>query len=93
MIAFKQLLLSSDTQLQPGTSSDSKSTMMDRLAKTADQRRSKVRRGSHKARPITGDGFSSRRGVEMLPHWELNYVINDRGFTRWLKKKKKVGNI
>lgn len=77
MIAFKQLLLSSDTQLQPGTSSDSKSTMMDRPAKTADRRRSKVRRGSHKARPITGDG-----GVEMLPHRELNYVINDGDFIR-----------
>lgn len=43
MIAFKQPLLASDTQLQPGTSSDSKSTMMDCLAKTADQRRSKFR--------------------------------------------------
>lgn len=43
MIAFKQPLLASDTQLQPGTSFDSKSTMMDCLAKTADQRRSKFR--------------------------------------------------
>lgn len=58
MIASKQPLLSSDTQLQPGTSSDSKSTMMDCLAKTADQRRSKVRCGLHKACPITRDGFS-----------------------------------
>lgn len=77
MIAFKQRLLSSDTQLQPGTSSDSKSTMMDCLAKTADQRRSKVRCGSHEACPITGDGFSSRRRVGMLLHRELNYGIND----------------
>lgn len=43
MIAFKQPLLASDTQLQSGTSSDSKSTMMDCLAKTADQRRSEFR--------------------------------------------------
>lgn len=43
MIAFKQPLLASDTQLQPGTSSDSKSIMMDCLAKTADQRRLKIR--------------------------------------------------
>lgn len=43
MIAFKQPLLASDTQLQSGTSSDSKSTMMDCLAKTADQRRLKIR--------------------------------------------------
>lgn len=77
MIAFKQPLLSSDTQLQPGASSDSKSTMMDRPAKSADQRRSKVRRGWRKARPITGDG-----GVEMLPHREPNCVINDGDFIR-----------
>lgn len=84
MIAFKQPLLSSDTQLQPGTSSDSKSTMMDCLAKTADQRRSEVRRGLHKACPTSGDSSSSQRGVEMLRCQELpgNYGIKEGDFIR-----------
>lgn len=47
MIASKQPLLSSDTQLQPGTSIDRKSTVMDCLSKTADRRRSTVRCGSN----------------------------------------------
>lgn len=59
MIAFKQPLLASDTQLQPGTSSDSKSTMMDCLAKTADQRGSKFRCVSGCARRVQ----STARGV------------------------------
>lgn len=58
MIAFKQPLLASDTQLQPGTSSDSKSTMMDCLAKTADQRGVKVQMciWLHEARAINSEG-------------------------------------
>lgn len=76
MIASKQPLLSSDTQLQPGTSSDSKSTMMDCLGKTADRRRSKVRRALHKA-TITRDGFSS-----LCPDLLASYGFSNQEFSR-----------
>lgn len=69
MIAFKQPLLASDTQLQPGTSSDSKSTMMDCLAKTADQRRSKFSRVCLAARDVCKPpkhGVSSNIRAEFL---------------------------
>lgn len=84
MIAFKQPLLSSDTQLQPGTSSDSKSTMMDCLAKTADHRRSKVRCGLRKACPITGGRLLVSAGLKCCFAGEPpgNYAINKRDFIR-----------
>lgn len=73
MIAFKQPLLASDTQLQPGTSSDSKSTMMDCLAKTADQRRSKFRCVSgctrHVQSPEMAFPQTSERKAEFLFRW------------------------
>lgn len=68
MIASKQRLLSGGTQLQPGTSSDRTSALMDCPAKTADQRRSDAAR----ARPVQSPATAfrhrgrSRRAVLLL---------------------------
>lgn len=91
MIAFKQPLLASDTQLQPGTSSDSKSTMMDCLAKTADQRRSKFRCVSGCARLVQstarGGCFffplqTAGRHVSFLFSWPTELQSNYLDFIR-----------
>lgn len=91
MIAFKQPLLASDTQLQPGTSSDSKSTMMDCLAKTADQRRSKFRCVSGCARHVQSPEMAIPQTSECTVEFlflillQSNYVINYRDFIRYNK--------
>lgn len=93
MIAFKQPLLASDTQLQPGTSSDSKSTMMDCLAKTADQRRSKFGCVSGCARRVQSPEMAFPSNIRahgwifipLIAAWlscRSNYVINYWEFIR-----------
>lgn len=103
MIAFKQPLLASDTQLQPGTSSDSKSTMMDCLAKTADQRRSKFRSVSDCTRHVQSpeiafpvQTFKSKTEFSfadgLFLELQCNYVINYWEFSD-TKKNLCVKNI